>query len=587
MHVYLWFEDTAGQDTSRYLLKRMVRPRREIGRASNSTQIEVDLELARNGQRVYNPEETIASILPIMASQFFMFHGEDLRYMSQEHLEHTKRAIELILEAETFRQGTRDLKRIGEQVEKEHDDEIQKVEDLAQLVKSKDHFAQKIETNEKDLGEAKKELEKTKKTLNEIEDELRTREKSKASMARLDDLRKQKSQIEDDQRKLLSRRDGLINQLPTFVILPELVNILDKKHEKHKIREEILEKIQQLKGRLDLAKEVSKLKACICGHDITQVERKFIQKQQEKTGKLITELTSQLVEEDPTYYELRETIKGVRSSNPDIETLEKDMADLRIRKDEVDSATKSIERQLSGSEEEKIRELNTEKDDLRRKEGEIEERIRNIEKSKKENEEHKETCIRLIKQREKAYSISTSLDGQYDLTKRCYDAFDFVLAKLSGLRKSQIMEYSTQFFNKLTNKPEEYTRIDIDDNYNVRVVDSKGNIIFRPGLSTAEREIVALSFILGLKNASEKIAPLVLDTFFVHLDESHYSNIVSALPSFSDQTILILTDLEYKNLKERASESFFESVNQIWKINRIRGEERSEPKLTKEMSIHE
>jgi len=171
------------------------------------------------------------------------------------------------------------------------------------------------------------------------------------------------------------------------------------------------------------------------------------------------------------------------------------------------------------------------------------------------------------------------------MTRKCMDAFDFVLARLSTLRKEQIMEYSTHFFKSLTNKPEEYQRIEIDDNYNVQVIDSKGNIIYRPGLSTAEREIVALSFILGLKNASEKIAPLVLDTFFVHLDESHYSNIIRELPEFADQVILILTDLEYKNLNERAPESFFESVDHVWKTNRIQAEERSELMLTEEVAV--
>lgn len=587
MHVYIWFEDTVGKETNRYLLKRSVRPRSGVGYASNSTQIDIDLELRENGENIYNPREKIESILPIAASQFFMFHGEDLRYMSQEHLEHTKKAIELILEAETFRQGIKDLKKIENDVEREHDDEVKKVSDLATLVNSKDKFSEKIAGNERDLIEAKKQLEAATKRIGIIEEELRSREKSKATMARLDELRKNTSQIEDDEKKLLSRRDSLINQLPSFVILPELIKTLEKKHERHEKREEIKERIQQVKGRLDLASEISKLEECICGHEITEVERKFIKGQQESYKKQLYELSSQLVEEDPTYYQLRETIAGIRGSDPDFVTLQKDIATLNLRKDEIDSAIKEIEKQLSGIEEERIRELNKEKDDLKRKQGETEERIRNIEKEKKGNEEMRERCIRLIKQREKSYSVSTSLDEQFDMTKRCAGAFEFVLAQLSTLRKNQIMEYSTKFFNRLTNKPEEYTRIDIDDNYNVQVIDSKGNVIFRPGLSTAEREIVALSFILGLKNASEKIAPLILDTFFVHLDESHYSNIVRELPEFADQTILILTDLEYKNLKERAPESFFDSVDHVWQINRIHGEERSEPMLTKEVSSHE
>ena len=587
MYVYIWFEDTTGKETNRYLLKRSVRPRGRAAHVLNPTQIDTDLDLTENGKTVYNQREKIESILPVAASQFFMFHGEDLRYMSQKHLEHTKKAIELILEAETFRQGIRDLRKTSREIEKEYDHEIGKVGDIATIVNSKNEFSQKIEQNEKDLEDAKTKIERIKKSTNGIEEELRSREKSKMTMSRLDELRRQKSQLEDDEKKLLLRRDNLINQLPSIVILPELAKILEKKQERHEKREKIKEEILQLKGRLELANEISKLKECICGNKITDVEKRFIKSQQRSIGNSIGKLNSQLFEEDPTYYQLRETIAGIKGADPDFETLQKDIADLALRMDELDSQIQGIERHLSGIEEEKIRELTNERDELKKREGEVEEKIRNIERKKKENEQRKERFVKLIKQREKAYSISTSLDEQLDLTEKCLEAFEFVLARLSTLRKKQIMEYSTYFFKDLTNKPEEYERIEIDDSYNVQVIDSKGNVIFRPGLSTGEREIVALSFILGLKNASEKVAPLVLDTFFVHLDESHYSNIIRELPNFANQIILILTDLEYKNLKERAAESFFESVNHVWKTNRIQAEERSELMLTKEFAMHE
>jgi len=586
MYVYIWFEDTTRKETKRYLLKRSVRPRSSMAYIVNSTQIDIDCELTENGKTVYNAREKIESILPVAASQFFMFHGEDLRYMSQKHLEHTKKAIELILEAVTFRQGISDLTKRAKEIEKERDYEIRKVGDLSTIVKLKNDVAQKIEENEKDLEKGKEELESTGKGVVRIEEELRSRQKSRMTMSRLDELRKQKSQLEDDERKFLLRRDNLINQLPSIVILPEMIKILGKKQERHEKREKIREHILQLRGRLELADEISKLEECICGHEITEVERRFIKGQQMSIEKEMKKLKSELFEEDPTYYQLRETIASIKSGDPDFETLQKDIVDLNLRIDELDSQIKKVEGHLSGIEEEKIRELAKERDELKKKEGEIEERMRTIERDKKDNEQKKERFIKLIKQREKAYSISTALDDQLEMTSKCIEAFEFVVARLSTLRKEQIMEYSTYFFNGLTNKPEEFEKIQIDDDYNVQVIDSKGNIIYRPGLSTGEREIVALSFILGLKNASEKVAPLILDTFFVHLDESHYSNIIRELPKFADQVILMLTDLEYKNLKERAPESFFESVNHVWKTNRIQAEERSELMLTQEVALH-
>ena len=112
-------------------------------------------------------------------------------------------------------------------------------------------------------------------------------------------------------------------------------------------------------------------------------------------------------------------------------------------------------------------------------------------------------------------------------------------------------------------------------NYDVAVMNKDKKLLEREKLSTGEREIVALSFILGLMHASEKDAPLVLDTFFTHLDDAHYTNIVTSLPDFAKQVILILTNVEYQNLRERASENFLQRVAGSWHAVRDQGRKES------------
>lgn len=161
-----------------------------------------------------------------------------------------------------------------------------------------------------------------------------------------------------------------------------------------------------------------------------------------------------------------------------------------------------------------------------------------------------------------------ALEAQMLLATQASNAFDFVLSRLVQVRRTAIETYSSEIFRNLTNKPDEYERVAIDEDFNVSVIDKNGMSVARETLSTGEREIVALSFIFGLMKASEKVAPLVLDTFFVHLDEAHYRNIVRTLPSFAQQIILILTNLEYKNLGDRAGKSFFDHVAQVFQVIR-------------------
>jgi DNA sulfur modification protein DndD len=114
----------------------------------------------------------------------------------------------------------------------------------------------------------------------------------------------------------------------------------------------------------------------------------------------------------------------------------------------------------------------------------------------------------------------------------------------------------------------------------VAVVNKDGNLLERERLSTGEREIVALSFILGLMKASEKDAPLILDTFFAHLDDAHYTNIVASLPKFANQIVLVLTNVEYQNLRERASEDFFDNVAEVWQV--VRDQDKRVSKVVQE-----
>lgn len=577
MSVTLWLEDENNGEINRYIIQRLTKPKKDATSVLTShNQIETVLTLYENGKENYSPREKIDSLLPVSASQFFMFHGEDLRPMSQKHLDQTKKAIELILEAELFRQGLEDLKKINRDIEKEINEELAKVEGLEGLIKSKNAKIAEREAKEKDLEETKINLETEKTLLIEVEDKLKSFESSRVIMGLLDKNKAIKEQINDDIKKLSTRRDSLINQLPSFYLLPTLKDILNNKQEIYDKNTKYQSELSEINGKLKMIEEISTLSKCLCGNEITDVEKTFIE--EEKMSLLVSkeEIKNKIIEVDPSYYDIRELVVRIESRDLDFEQYRKDLNELQLRLDEVQQTIDNSEKQLKGIDREEIAKLTVNRNNHFRKIGECEERIKNIERSLETVKKAIDNFDRLIKQREKSYFISNSLDGQYNLSKNCYDAYKYIMDKLIELRKQQLGEETSNYFTKLTNNPEEYVGINIDDGYNVMVIDAKGDTRKRKSLSTGERGVVALSFILGLKMASEKNAPLVLDTFFSHLDESHYSNIVQALPGFADQIILILTDLEYKSLKERVSESFFESVNNVWSTKRIPDEERSE-----------
>jgi DNA sulfur modification protein DndD len=495
--------------------------------------------------------------------------------MSQKHMEQTRKAIELILEAETFRQGKEDLLAVAHEIDNDLDDERRKSGGVDDLLDLKKRLQEKIQSLDNECAICKNEIADKKKQLDSVQIDLAKNEDSRVLKNKLDELSQRLDEIEEERKRTLARRGDLINDLPSKLILPELMKVLEGKEERHKKREEQGKKISELVGRLQLTKDVLKLERCVCGRPITERERERINKECRDIEETISKLQAGLEEEDPTYYEIRETIATIKSSKMNFEQFKKDLHENALRHDEIEGNTKNLERKLSESKIEEIKNLVEQRDNLLTEIGKAQQRLENFTTELETQKNRLDEILRILERKERHDSIRESLDRQYDLVTRCTSAFESVLTRLSDVRRRAIGNNATEIFRKLTNKPEEYDRIEIDDQFNVSVIDKRNNIVHRETLSTGEREVVALSFILGLMNASEKVAPLVLDTFFVHLDESHYGNIVKALPSFADQTILILTDLEYQNLKERAPSSFFKHVAQTWQTVRNQAEFQS------------
>ena len=278
----------------------------------------------------------------------------------------------------------------------------------------------------------------------------------------------------------------------------------------------------------------------------------------------------------PTYFDVRDYYTKINSRQLDFSTFKKELDNLKLRLDEKNTSIKEAEKNLKGINKEEIAKLTVMRNNHLKNMGTAEGNISTTQEKIQDVSKIIDRFNRLIMQRKKNESISGNLESQWREAVHIKDSFQYILDKLVDMRKNQLVEYTSSFFTKLTNNPNEYAGIHVDDNYNVSIIDSQGELRNRSQLSTGERGVVALSFILGLKTASEKIAPLVLDTFFSHLDESHYTNIVTQLPNFAQQIILILTDLEYKQLKETAPDEFFDSINNVWSTKKIASEERSE-----------
>lgn len=582
MYVYLWLEE----GSNRYLVKRRVRPLNPSPKSSAQIDVDFDVDIdsrSASGRGSMSPKEAIEVILPPAASQFFMFHGEEIREISQKHLEETKKAIELILEAETFRVGRADLQTVAREIDKELDGERAKSEDLRELLKEKLDMENNIDERRKERLETSTKLKDAKDRLDSLETQLRNYKTTERLMGKLDLLRTQKNQLVDERKKVLERRSEILIQLPLKMILPELRKIMAKKETAHERIELQRQEWQELKGSLEFAQKLTKMAKCVCGRAIGRVEAEYINDHLKHASAEVGKAHDSIEREDPSYYEVRETIARIDSSSADFERYQRDLDQKSTQLDEIDTQVKNIEKNLSDVDEKKVSDLTAQRNAINQEIGRLEEKEDELELKTTRLEQALERIVMNIKRREGGSAIRTALENQLSISMKASEAFDDVLSRLVEVRRTAIEKYASGLFTELTNKPDEYDKIAIDEGYNVSVIDKHGNSVARETLSTGEREVVALSFIFGLMKASEKTAPLVLDTFFVHLDEAHYSNIVRTMPSFADQIILILTNLEYKNLRDRAKPEFWDHVSQVYQV--VRNTKAEESSLILETGV--
>ncbi len=411
--------------------------------------------------------------------------------------------------------------------------------------------------------------------LEDIEAKLRSNQASEKLMGQLEIQKQQLNQIEEDRENHLAKYDVLISELPSRLILADLQKVLDKKEAQHQRIEVQKQKIAEFRGMETLARRVLKLDKCICGNKITDVEKAHLEAESRHYGEEVKKGEENLEQEDPTYLEVRVTVASISGSKLDFAQYKKELDRINVRIDELRNSIRKTEKDLGSSDQGLIRQLQADRTGLHEEMARRKERISSLGDMLKQQQDYMDRVERNISRVDRSSKVKENLEKQLSLAQTARSAFESVLGPLTDIKRKVIEQEATNIFQKLTNKPDEYDRIQVDEYYDVAVVNKEGDVLERDRLSTGEREIVALSFILGLMRASEKDAPLVLDTFFAHLDDAHFTNIVSSLPDFAHQVILILTNVEYQNLRQRASENFLAHLAQVWQATRDQAKKAS------------
>ena len=118
-------------------------------------------------------------------------------------------------------------------------------------------------------------------------------------------------------------------------------------------------------------------------------------------------------------------------------------------------------------------------------------------------------------------------------------------------------------FRQLLRKKDLLTAIKIDpETYNMSLIGRNGEDVPPNRLSAGERQLLAVSTLGGLAQASGRAMPIVIDTPMARLDSEHRTHLVkNYFPNASHQVVILSTDEEiddkyYPQIKSRVSHSY-------------------------------
>jgi DNA sulfur modification protein DndD len=128
-------------------------------------------------------------------------------------------------------------------------------------------------------------------------------------------------------------------------------------------------------------------------------------------------------------------------------------------------------------------------------------------------------------------------------------------------KREKIIKKSNEMFMEITNKPDEYRGIEFEDDqsYSFVIITKDGKRVTNP--SKGEKQVLAMSFLLGLNQYTGRNNVILMDTPVASLDEVHSAGIGESLAKLKNQVIFLAQPQElsgkiYKNMKPSIAEEF-------------------------------
>lgn len=493
----------------------------------------------------------IEYILPEEASQFFLFDGEEIQgYTQNPPKPNIKSAIEMLLGIKELLNAIDDLEKVKSIQEEKVRNELAKKEEYRGEKDDLDKLADSIKKKDNEISEMKLQIDTLQEQKTRFESQLRQFEEIKEilELKKISEQKLEKTN-QDIENTLESLRDFNDNELAIWLLIPFLKKFKDT-----------------TKSTFDshakkLATQILKNNLCIC-------DRKLDEKSVDALNQIVNSQVNEFEDIQNCANELLDKF-GINQNKEHYLRFVKELSEFKELKISLESDIESKNAELGNKAKTQSSEYNNIKNEYEICENNLrQKRIKNADLRSLRDDEQRQYDSRIRFLSNKNISLEYDKENKRRmLIELILKSIDEFVDEIVESRKSEIEEIASQFLKDITNAPDVYTGISLDDAYrlHLKIKDHSTVPAWERGPSAGQSQVIAHSFIAALNKFTAKEAPIIIDTPLARLDDVHAENIVRSYPHMGKQVIVLYQPRE---LDERLIEFIRPHIRAEYEIKR-------------------
>jgi len=480
------------------------------------------------GTNIQNKEDWIqANVLPFDASQFFLFDGEVIQGYMEQPGPSVRRAIEQVLGLKELKNAEEDLNTLSESIQKE-------ITKKSRLNTKDENMKNEIDKLEIDINYVTEFLRGINASKNGAEATVKDCSNKLNKNREIQEKNKKKEDllqlVKDDKKTLIALNEKLKDKrdYAGLLLINPLLNIILTTEETPPSR-------QQWESKAAAHMVDGKFENCVCE---TKIDSNVSQILENKILDLKDNPFSQLKRI------VENTSAGYRpdAKNVEINNIVNEISDADARISSNASAAKTISDEIlsSGGIGEEVKDLERKQQlaikEIGKCEKDIDDNTKNLEKLKNKLT----NCVNIISQTTADKELAEVIKLDKYVTK-VREVFQDAFQKYFIYRKPELEKHISQVFKKLTNNPEMYKGIILENDFSIQILRQDGTLLpsHRYSPSAGAAQIAATAMIGGFNKFTTRKAPVFIDTPLARLDPIHKENLLNYYAEISEQVVIL------------------------------------------------